>query len=276
MKIKYTIFLFVMLCLSANAQLKKLEKQAAAIEEEADKMYRSEMASWYGSDLFEEKFKDKNDIRGGYVSYSEGDMSKCVFISNAAKPKAIVTISFDSTYNIKTAVVDSSERELTDLESDLVDLRLKAKAIIQKDTIFKFYKNISFNIVPIIKGKEKKVYVLSGPKVSGVVVFGNDYLMTFDKNNNLVATKRLHKNINPVEYKNSVSAIHTHLKETGDFMTATDICTLRLYEKYTQWENYTVMSKDYVSIWDCKKDKLLILTMEAWQKISDDAKDKKD
>jgi hypothetical protein len=265
-----------MLCLSANAQSKKLEKQAAAIEEEADKIYQSEMASWYGSDLFDEKFKDKNDIKGGYVSYSEGDVSKCIFISKGEKPKAIATFSFDPTYNVKTAVIDGSERALTALESDLVDLRLKASTIIQNDTIFKFYKNISFNVVPIINGKEKKVYVLSGPKVGGVVVFGNDYLITFDKNNNLVSTKRLHKNINPTEYKNSVSAVHTHLKETGDFITATDICTLRLYEKYTQWESYMVMSKDYVSIWDCKKDKLLILTMEAWQKISDDVKDKKD
>lgn len=276
MKIKLIIFLLLLFPILTIAQSNKLEKEAAKIEKEAYRIYRSEMASWYGSDIFEDKFKDKNDIRGGYVSYTEGDVSKCIIISNEEKPKAIVTISFDPSYNVKTAVVDSSVRVLTDLESDLVDLRLKAKAIIQKDTIFKFYKNISFNVVPVIDGKDKKVYVLSGTKVGGVVVFGNDYLMTFDKNNNLVGTKRLHKNINPVEYKNSVSAVHSHVKETGDFMTATDICTLRLYEKYTQWESYMVMSKDYVSIWDCKKDKLLILTMEAWQKINDDAKDKKD
>jgi len=66
--------------------------------------------------------------------------------------------------------------------------------------------------------------------------------------------------------------MHSHLPETGDFITATDICTLMLYEKFTTWKTHYVISKNYVSIWDCKKDDLVILTMQAWKRIIDDQK----
>jgi hypothetical protein len=61
--------------------------------------------------------------------------------------------------------------------------------------------------------------------------------LTFDKDNNLISKKQLHKNIIPIEYGKEEegitieSTIHSHLPETGDFITATDICTLMLYGK---------------------------------------------
>jgi hypothetical protein len=129
------------------------------------------------------------------------------------------------------------------------------------------------NFIPLNDEDGKRVYVLTGPQKHGIVVFGNDYLMTFDKENRLKGKRRLHKNIISTEYgkqdgKPIVGAMHTHLPETVDLITATDVCTLMLYGKFTQWGQYYIISEKNVTIWDCKKNKLsLVMTRKAWDKI---------
>jgi len=61
--------------------------------------------------------------------------------------------------------------------------------------------------------------------------------------------------------------MHSHIPQTGEFITATDICTLMLYEKFAKWDQHLVIAEHYVSIWNCKTDELLILTKKAWNKI---------
>ncbi len=247
-----------------------------SIVAEGKQLYKSEMASWYGTDLFLESYKDKSNV-GGYFSYTENSISKCIFFSNSVTPKAIGTISFDSTYQTNTANLDLKERDFTRDEMQLFEIRKKALEIINNDTLFKSYKNTSLNLIPIITGKQRRVYVLTGPQQSGVVIFGNDYLLTFDGNNILLSKKQLHRNIIPIKYgdkeeqgKEIEGTIHSHLPETGDFITATDICTLMLYERFTNWKQHNVVSKNYLSIWNCKTDNLVVIPMGTIDKINKD------
>ncbi len=235
------------------------------IVDEGKLLYKSEMASWYGTDIFLEKVTDKSKI-GGYFSYSEGDIAKCIFFSKGDEPKVTGTISFDSTYDTRTAKTDLVERAFTKTEHDLYTMRMNALNIINSDTLFKFYKNTNLNLIPIISNGEKKVYVLTGPKLNGVVIFGNDYLLTFDNENQLLVKKQLHKNIISVDYNDKskegavvVGAVHSHLPETGDFITATDICTLMLYSKFAGWKSQTVVSENYISIWNCESNSLIAI-----------------
>jgi len=256
----------------------KIERLTKPIVEEGKRLYKSEMASWYGTDLFLEKFKESAKI-GGYLSYTDNKISKCIFFSKGETSKVIGTISFDSTYNTKTATVDLIERKFTKIENDLFIIRSSALRIVNNDTLFKTYKNTNLNFIPIISDGEKKVYILTGPQQNGVVIFGNDYLLKFDKENNLISKKQLHKNIIPINYKAKElegkeveGTVHSHLPETGDFITATDICTLMLYEKFAKWKQHTVISKNYVSIWNCQTDELVTITNEAMDKIYKDQK----
>lgn len=159
-------------------------------------------------------------------------------------------------------------------------MRMLALKVINSDTLFKVYENTNLNLIPVISNKQKKVYVLTGPLKNGIVVFGNDYLLTFNDDGELITKKRLHKNIITINYANENAdsdvgiTMHSHLPETGDFITATDVCTLLLYSKFAGWSQHYVISQNYVSIWDCKKEILAILTMEAWEKITND-KEKK-
>lgn len=275
---KILILIFTLFTLTVLAQ-KNPNKEAEPIVAEGKLLYKSEMASWYGTDLFVENYKNRQNI-GGYFSYTENEISKCVFFSKSDNPKVIGTISFDDTYNVKTAKIDLTERDFTKYENDIYQIRKLALTEINADkALFKNYENSNLNLIPLIDGKEKKVYVLTGPNKSGVVLFGNDYLLTFDKDNQLMLKKQLHKNLIPINYGGkdkdgkpfvSEEAMHNHLPETGDFITATDICTLMLYGKFAKWKTHTVVSKKYLNIWNCTTNELTVITTEAAEKISKD------
>jgi hypothetical protein len=264
---RITIYLFITLfglnCLGQS----KIEKETSAIVEEGKILYKSEMASWYGSDIFMEKYSEKEKI-GGYLSYTENEISTCIFFSKGENPKVLGTINFDSTFKIETAKTNLVERELTENESTLHKIRTEALRIINSDTLYKTYKNSNLNLIPIITSKEKKVFVLTGPKSNGIMLLGNDYLLTFDKNNKLLKQKRLHNSLIPIEFggKEEIEGtIHSHVID--DLITSTDICTLLLYGKFAKIKTHYVMSKKYVSIWDCKKETLTVMTREAFDKI---------
>ncbi|HEY9363067.1 MAG TPA: hypothetical protein VIQ00_07395 [Chitinophagaceae bacterium] len=272
---KATLLLSTLISISAFGQ-DNLATLTKPIVDEGKRLYKSEMASWYGTDIFVENYKERANI-GGYFSYTENEISKCIFFSKGDTPKVIGTISFDSTYNTKTAKTEIFEREFTKLESDLYTIRKIALVTINSDTLFKTYKNTNLNLVPLIDNDERKVYVLTGPEQNGVVIFGNDYLLMFDTANNLVTKKPLHKNIITINYgskelegKEIEGTIHTHLPETGDFITATDICTLMLYKKFTKWKQHNVVSKNYLNIWNCLTDELVVIPMETIDKINRD------
>jgi len=113
---------------------------------------------------------------------------------------------------------------------------------------------------------------MTGPSKVGVVLFGNDYLLTFDKNDNLTAKKAIHRNLIPIHFEENMeveASVHSHSRETGDFITPTDVCTLMLYGRYAQWKKHYVMSARYVSIWDCEQETLRIVTTEDFEKIKD-------
>ncbi|HTJ49663.1 MAG TPA: hypothetical protein VL443_09435 [Cyclobacteriaceae bacterium] len=272
---KSLIIILTFISISVFGQ-KNPTEEAQPIVAEGKLLYKSEMASWYGTDLFLENYKDSENI-GGYFSYTDKENSKCIFFSKSENPKVIGTISFDSTYNIKTAKTDLSERKFTTYENDLYAIRKIALTEANTDTLFKTYKNTNLNFIPLINANEKKVYVLTGPKQNGVIIFGNDYLLTFDKNNKLLLKKQLHKNIIPIFYgskeqegKQIEGTIHSHLPETGEFITATDICTLMLYEKFAKWNTHNVISEKYLNIWNCKTDHLIVVEMSAVDKIKKD------
>jgi hypothetical protein len=135
------------------------------------------------------------------------------------------------------------------------------------------YKNTNLNLIPIIHKGQRKVYVLTGPTEAGVVIFGNDYLLTFNKKNQLTSKKALHRNIISVDYAEepvpgaeAVATMHTHARETGDFITATDICTLMLYSKFANWKQHMVVSEKYVSIWNCETNKLITISKALFEK----------
>jgi hypothetical protein len=274
MKVIIVFGLLTLTCSTRSwGQNKDLMKIADSISNEGKALYKSEWTSWYGTDIFSGKCKERRAMSGGYISYDTGQGLNNIFFSKGQNPVVLATISFGYDLNSNNYKLDTVNRKFSPVESELYTIRQTALAEINKDTLFKRYNHTSLNLVPIIHNNSKRVYVLTGAEVNGVVILGNDYLIDFDQNNSIVSKKRLHKNIIPIEYgKDSsnvvVASMHTHLPESGEFITATDICTLMLYDKFTTWNQHIVMSKNFTSIWDCKKNMLAILTKEAWEKMN--------
>lgn len=273
---KTLIILQIFICISTLKSQNNIDTRIKIIIDEGKLLYKSEMSSWYGTDLFLENYKERANI-GGYFSYSENDKSICVFFSKSEKPKVIGTITFDETFDVKTAKIVIEERDFSNIEFDFYRLRKIALEVINTDTLFKTYKNTNLNLIPLIDKNDKKVFVLTGPTKNGVVIFGNDYLITFDEKNQIKTKKQLHKNIIPINYTQKdengndiVGTIHNHLPETGEFITSTDVCTLMLYCKFTKWKTHNVVSDKYLNIWNCETNELNIITMDALNKIKED------
>ncbi|EHQ42137.1 hypothetical protein [Myroides odoratus] len=260
----FIVILFTFSLISCFAQ-SKIDKQHKEILDEGIRLYRSEMASWYGTDLFLSQYSNKENI-GGYLSYVEEEASICIFFSKTPNPQVLGTITFNKDYNVQQAKVDIKERPFSQKELDLYTIRQIALEDIPNDTLFKRYKNTNLNLVPLIHEKEKKVYVLTGPTTGGVVIFGNDYLITFDKKNKIRTKKQLHQNIIPIQTEATegnhtiLSTMHSHTSETGHLPTATDVCTLMLYAPYVNWGTHIIVSEEYKSIWDFKKSDFVALS----------------
>jgi len=261
------LFLSIALFLFQNIIAQDLQKIRDSILSEAKQLYRSEFASWNGTDIFLEKYPNKDNI-GAYFSYADSDVTRCVFYSRSELPKVIGTMTFDANFNIKTATVDLTEREFNSTKITLYQMRQAAYNLIHtKNDFFKYYNNIDFNYIPIIINGEKRVYILSGTSKAGTVLFGNDYLLEFDNNNQLTNKRKFHSSLIPTKVedesggKKIIGGIHNHLPEFSPYISATDICTLMLYSPFTPWQTYTVVSEKYLSNWDCKSNQLAIVPL---------------
>lgn len=272
--------LFVLLLLAAStlsiAQEREKEKQQ--ILAEARLLYNSERASWLGTDIFMERYRKLMETKaGGYFSYTDSDKKhKCIFYDRAEKPKVIATFAFDDSFTPQAAIADTLQRDFTQLEKDYYTIRTAAHNAALNDTIFKYYKNANFNYVPLIQNGKKRVFIFTGPTENGVVLFGNDYIIEFGKDNKITSIKALHHSLVSIPYgdKDIVSAMHNHLDDKDELITSTDVCTLLLYGPYTGWESYYVMSDKYVSIWNMEKETLTIITRKAWDKIAEHQRSK--
>jgi hypothetical protein len=273
---KKTVFTFILLAASlfsfAQDERARLDRITDSLIAEGKALYRSEWASWYGTDVFEVKCPGRLDLAGGYFSYETDKNLVNIFFTKGDDPLVLASITFVKDFNKDNYILDTLRRKFTPTEQQYFDTRKAATARMYADTIVKGYKNTTLNVVPMVQNGLRKAYVLTGTSAHGVVLFGNDYLINFDADGNATMLKALHKNLIPVYMKTDsgqvvLGGMHTHLPSSSEFITATDICTLMLYEGFTSWTKHYVMSKNYVSIWDCKKNELMIMTTEAWKKV---------
>ena len=251
------------------------------ILEEGKLLYRLEKASWYGTDVFLEKFAHKRDIAGGYLSYlNENNQVVNIFFERDNPSRILVRFKFESLPQKNPTRIDTTNQIATQQEMDLIAIRQDAVRQMSEneDRFFSFYENTSLNFIPLIRNGKRQVFILTGPQVSNVVIIGNDYLLTYNKKNKLTKKEKLHNTLLQFQGKSDdpekpiVSTHHSHI--LSDLITSTDICTLLLYKDFVEWKQHYVISKKYVSIFDLEKENLVALTRKAWDKIAEFQKDK--
>ncbi len=263
----------------ANTLLFAQKPDSQSLLDEGKHLYHLEKASWYATDIFLADYPQLKDSLNGYLSYQTEDGNvNTIFYNLSGSGKILARYEFASTSYQDPVSVDINHFQPTDQEKDLIALREDALNQIKTnpDRFFTYYKNASFNLDPVITPTERKVYVLTGPQVDGVVLIGNDYLLTYNNKNELTAKAKLHNSLIHLPCKAEktdkplVSTMHSHV--VTDCITPTDICTLLLYKDFVEWTEHTVISKEYVSILDIKNEKLTILTRQDWDKMGSDKK----
>jgi hypothetical protein len=243
------------------------------ILKEGQLLFRSEKASWYGTDEFLSRFPNLKDSIGGYLSYEGDDHHEYnIFLTRENPFRILARLEFDSLPKEKPISTDMITRAPSQKERDLIIIRQDAldKIRSNSDHFFSFYKNTSFNLIPVISSSERKVYVITGPQNSGVVIIGNDYLLKYDSHDNFISKEKIHISMIQLPAKsdtlNVTATMHSHV--LSDVIDPTDICTLLLYKDFVDWKQHYVLSKKYVSIFDLDKQNLVILTRKAWDKIN--------
>jgi len=263
--------LFLFLLLNINAYSKEIDSEK--ILNEGKLLYRLEKASWYGTDFFLKEFPQKKDSIGGYLSYVSDNKVINIFFGRFDTYHIFARFQFDSLPKPNPIQIDTLSSVATAIERDLIQIRQDAldKLKSNSDSFFRFYKNVSFNTIPLITDDERKVYVISGTNLNGIVLIGNDYLFKYDNKNNFISKEKIHNSLiqlqSKIDSKNNpvVATMHSHV--ISDFIDPTDICTLLLFKDLVNWNQHYVISKNYVSILDIKKETLTIITREAWNKI---------
>ncbi|MCE3283353.1 MAG: hypothetical protein K0Q66_2090 [Chitinophagaceae bacterium] len=247
-----------------------------SIIREGQLLYRLEMASWTGTEIFFKKYQSP-DQPVGYFSYEYNHRVHCVFFYEDTAPKVLATISFDTSFSTATARADFRERNFSQYEMNVHYIRELARAEIEKDTLFNYYENTSFSLVPVVDSNTRKVYIFTAPDVKGVAIFGNDYLLQFNKADSLLDKKALHVDFIPVEFgkdtdPEAIETFHLHDQQAGKWISPTDVCTLMLYRRFSKWKQHVVISKTHVSIWDISTNQLSVITKDQWNKMNNNKK----
>lgn len=281
---KSPLVLILVLSFFATWGQNKAYEELAPIIEKGRLMYRQEKAAWLASDLMGAYYPDISKI-GGYITYSLGDSTSCVFYSQGEKPRVLASVDFDSSLRLTHSNYINLEREFSDYEKQLYRLRQKTINLLQSDTLIRVFQGSSLNLLPLIHKGQYQVYILSAPLEEGMMILGNDYLFEFNENLELQFRRRLHHKPHFLKFKHItdegdtlkvVNTSHSHNEETGAHLTPTDICTLLLYGPLSDWETHEVISREYYTVWDIQAGKLsLILTRESWNKIREHQKQKK-
>lgn len=242
---KNYLFLLLVLLFSLNSFAQEVDIQAKldSIIEEADLMYKYEKTVWVSTDLLMLNKKLKKNY-GGYIVNHSNDTITVTYLDKDQKNSiARYSFIFEDLYKPINREIGISQ--LTTIEQELFDIKLK---IINQLSNEKF--NVTFpehfdpNLVLIKSDNGYKLYIIMGTSESGVIPFGNDYLFLSDIKGNITYWQKFHSRMIPAYAKGPngekvVSAMHSHLKTTP-YISATDICTFRLYAELCDMEEFSV------------------------------------
>lgn len=266
MRTSLPLFLLFLLPFCAHAQ------DSDQILAEGKTLFYLEKASWYGTDYYLANFPDQRDKIGGYLSYVQDNKVVNIFYSRFDRQEILARMYFAANPDQTPIEVDTLNHTATPHEVELITLRHDAldRVSTNEDGFFSYYENTSFNTIPLITGKTKKVYIITAPRNSGVVLLGNDYLLEYNGKLKLKSKTKIHNSLIELPIMNdgdnkAISAMHSHVN--SKYIDATDICTLLLYKDYVSWEQHIVISKKQVSLFNLKTETLTVISRKVWDSI---------
>ena len=227
------IFLFG-LSILGKAQNELTEQQIKAKTDsiliEGNLLFQYEKAAWISIDLAMEQKNIKKKF-GGYIVYQKIDTIKTIILNK--DNQCVYELSFINDFSSPTKEV-LSLRELNENESKLLTIKNKIlNQIVEKKYEVSCPDGFSLNMELIPFASGYKLYILTGTSQSQIIPFGNDYLFLTDPNGEILSMRKFHSRLISTMTKGPngeqvTESIHSHLR-TEPFISATDICTFKLY-----------------------------------------------
>lgn len=226
----------------ADYSAAELKQKCDSIIEESNILYRYETASWNFTDMLLAK-PDILKTIGNYLTYQQGDTIKCIVVDNQSQ------CSYEASFLTDSAPCSEStvSRSLSAYEKQLISIRGTIRSALEDNKKYPIvsYKDFPLNWILIPFAGGYKFYAISGTSKSRVIPFGNDYLFISDKEGRIQSWKKFHSRLIPVEATDDMPIVsmpvHSHLRQEP-FISATDICTFRLYYNQTGSTKFAVYS----------------------------------
>ncbi len=269
-KIQFIVLLIT--CISftkvfANTQYsdKEIERINDSIVAEGNMLYRFEKVAWISSDLAHNKPYILSNTKGYFV-YQKGDTIKNIFHNE--NKKCIYELSFLK--DLDTPEQESVfERDLTEKEQKILSAK---KNIIFNVIDGKYpvtnYEDYNLNMIILPFEENYKLYFITGATKENIIPFGNDYLFIGKESGEITAWNKFHSVLVPIETEDkdgnkTISTVHSHLKKEP-FITATDICTFKLYAEYYNQKEFNVLSValNKVFTYNLEKNKITMKDLE--------------
>ncbi len=242
------------------------------------KLYCFEKAYLVANEIMLKQYPGKYYRIGGWVSYRVQDSVRTIFWLKKDSTSIDLTITFDSFPDTMNYVADPKKRTATEEELRLINLHQEALQTMfkNKGKFFSFYNYTSNHLLLFPGETEDQVYVLTISNDKEDLIFGNDYLLVFAKNGKLKSKTKIHEHGYSIDLKQDISkdssaveTFHEHKGKTPRYITATDICTLLIYNDKINWDKHTVLSPDFACTWNIKKQELQVLIRKSWDKIQE-------
>lgn len=232
-------------CFSQSVEMseEELERALDSVLIEGNLLYQYERAAWVCTDLARENEKLRKNF-GGYFVYQDQEMMKAIIL-DAHSDRVIGGFSFLQDFDKPEAVVYDS-RKLSEKEINLMNTRDRIfENIVEGEFEILIPDGVVPNFVLLPFENRFKFYIIMGTAEDHVIPFGNDFLFITDSDGKIQEWQQFHSRLVPAftEYGgNKVESLtHSHLRTTP-LMTATDICTFKLYAPIYGIDEFSVYS----------------------------------
>ncbi len=244
-----SVFVLFVLCISSLAAAQDLVLSERELQEKLDSvitegnlLYKYEKAAWTSTDLALADKKIKKNY-GDYLTYQTDNGFKAIILG---KNGQTCIGEYEFVLDFENPDFSSmQERDLNSNEKILLGIRKTMLAQLKNYDV-SVPKGYALNMILIPFGDEYKLYVITATSQSNVIPFGNDYLFIADKNGRIQSWQKFHSRLIPGNIigpngEKVVMLMHSHLRTTP-FITATDICTFKLYAPLCSQNEFSVYS----------------------------------
>lgn len=224
------------------------------------------------SDLSLSNYKDKLNPTFNLISLMYLDGNKEIVIVFPFDKDSISVLATFQYQNDSLISSDFTKRPKSAEETILEDIYRNSLSAGMMYSEMSGVKNISYWIVIVKDEFGFTSYFLTKPLQGDIIPIGNDFKNNYNKKGKWKNFDNIHNNYIPIsintpdDSEKANKTFHTHSYPNTQFITATDICILKLYSKKTKFKKHYVVSKKYISEYDLEKDELTIMTREEFKR----------